>query len=944
MRAIGTQRRIAWFAAILCAVGSPAVGHDSGPVVPGFARFHESGDGDSAVGGRLLLGELNCTACHSAESPVAEWIEPKPAPVLDRISSRVRPAYLRRFLGDPHAVDPGTTMPNVFAEVDDATRDEQVEALVHFLATGGSVAELRSDPAAAKRGGVLFHSIGCAVCHGERREGAAVLPTSVPLSGVSEKYGIPGLAEFLRKPHDIRPGGRMPSLGLDEKQALDIAHFLVPDANPKAKDPRLTYKVYDGSFSNLPDFQSLEPTGEGQSDGFEVHVAGKDQNFAIVYEGFLKIDRTEEYWFLLASDDGSKLYIDGELVSNNDGVHAAMTVRGAKRLEAGVHPIRVEYAQVAGEQKLSVQYEAPGIPRQPVANAVYLTAEARRLKPAESESTERDDVFRLDPALAARGRELFTSLGCANCHRKKDGDAAIASTKVAPALRDMFDSVSSSSGCLADRPAAPAVDFGLTASQRNAIEAALSRFSVDLAESPLGPPSRSQQVDAAFERFNCYACHTRGGKGGVERERDGLFATTVPEMGDEGRIPPSLDGVGDKLNVGWMTHLLGHGATDRKYMRTRMPNFGADNVGFLAEALAGLDQRTEATHATLDLPEHRIESVGRELVGESALSCIKCHNFGPYSGTGIQAIDLQTMSHRLRHDWFVRYMLDPQKYRPGTRMPSSFRQNNRSAVKGILEGASDQQLAAIWTYLELGVRAPIPAGVVHSSIVLTPKERPILYRAFLEDLSPRGIAVGYPEQANLAFDADEMCLALIWHNAFLDASKHWVGRGNGAQRPLGDHVLSLVRGVPLAELPDSSAAWPVVPAKDQGWRFLGYRLDEGGRPTFRYGTEAFTVEDTPHPIDARTVKKTDAVLRRTLLITPASPALPKRLYARIAAGKTIEPQEGGSYRIDEALTIRLLAGRGDPHAVIRDSEAGQELLVPIPASIEPVKIEMEYEW
>src|SRR5690606_10186950 len=175
-------------------------------------------------------------------------------------------------------------------------------------------------------------------------------------------------------------------------------------------------------------------------------------------------------------------------------------------------------------------------------------------------------------------------------------------------------------------------------------------------------------------------------------------------------------------------------------------------------------------------------------------------------------------------------------------MPSSFRANNASAVRDVLDGKSDQQLAAIWSFLELGSKAPIPDGTVHSAIVLTPKDRPILYRGFLEGLSPRGIAVGYPERANLAFAADAMRLAIIWHNAFIDASMHWVGRGNGNQRPMGDHVLSLVPGVPLAVLPEDTTAWPTAAAKDQGWQFTGYRLDKAGRPTFRYSTGAFTVE------------------------------------------------------------------------------------------------------
>src|SRR5690606_31956616 len=213
----------------------------------------------------------------------------------------------------------------------------------------------------------------------------------------------------------------------------------------------------------------------------------------------------------------------------------------------------------------------------------------------------------------------------------------------------------------------------------------------------------------------------------------------------------------------------------------------------LADAFAALDRRDEVTIPAIDLPKHRIESVGRQLVGESALSCIKCHNVGNHAGTGIQAINLQTMTRRLRQDWFVRYMPDPQQYRPGTRMPSAF-PNGKSGVRDALGGDAGQQLAAIWTYLELGEKAPIPAGAVTSAIVLTPSERPIVYRGFLEGLSPRGIAVGYPEKAHIAFDAEQMCLALIWHNEFLDASQHWAGRGAGTIRPMGDHALSQVRG------------------------------------------------------------------------------------------------------------------------------------------------------
>lgn len=901
-----------------------------GPAVPGYRRFH-AGD-DDAAGGRLLIGELNCTACHAAEGPMAAWVSAKPAPVLDAVATRVKPEYLLKFLADPQGIDPGTTMPHLFAGVDPAKRDEQVTALVHFLASGGTVPEVRSDPAATRKGERLFHSIGCAVCHGPRKEGAETPPTAVPLGDLGVKYGITSLAEFLRDPHAVRPGGRMPSFNLDEKQALDVAHFLIPDANVRPKAPRLTYKVYEGSYGNLPDFKTLTAAGEGQADGFDIGVSGRDDNYALVFEGFLKIEKPGEYWFILGSDDGSRLFIDGQRVVNNDGTHPYQGVRGATKLEPGVHPLRLEYAQAGGEQKLTLDYEGPGVPKQPAANAVYLTREAKLPEVAVVDAGEKEKPFRLDPSQIEKGRELFASLGCASCHQKKQDDKAIASTKTAPALA----ALSPGKGCLAESPAAPAVNYGLTAKQRASIASAL-------ANRPAAEPNDAERIDLALVRFNCYACHVRGEKGGVEEDRNALFTTAVPEMGDEGRIPPHLTGIGDKLNTDWLRHVLAEGADDRKYMRTRMPKFGADNVGFLADAFAKADARTEVTFPTLDLPKHRVEAVGRQLVGESALSCIKCHNFGEFAGTGIQAINLQTMTRRLRKDWFFRYMPDPQEYRPGTRMPSAFNKG-RSAVRDVLDGDQNKQLEAIWTFLSLGPDAPPPAGAIGSAIVLEPKDKPIVYRNFLEGLSPRGIAVGYPEKANLAFDADAMSMALIWHNAFIDASKHWRGRGNGNQRPLGDHVLSLVRGVPVAVLADAATPWPDAKARDQGWRFHGYKLDAKGRPVFRYGTEALDVEDAPQPISAQSAGTTDAVLHRTITVTAANGgSLPEHAFLRLAAGQTIEQTGGRNYKIDGGLTVRLSPHPDSPAPIVRESEGRKELLLPLPASRE-ARVEVDYEW
>src|SRR5262249_27680558 len=145
-------------------------------------------------------------------------------------------------------------------------------------------------------------------------------------------------------------------------------------------------------------------------------------------------------------------------------------------------------------------------------------------------------------------------------------------------------------------------------------------------------------------------CHDRNSLGGVIPGRDEFFMSDMPEMGDEGRLPPSLTGVGAKLTTDWLKSLFDQGAKDRAYMLTRMPKFGLANVGGLATALeaadAALTKPAPAVHVVPD-NEKRIKAAGRRLVGSQGFSCIKCHTFAGQRSSGIQAISLTTMTSRL---------------------------------------------------------------------------------------------------------------------------------------------------------------------------------------------------------------------------------------------------------------------------------------------------------
>ncbi|HET6423027.1 MAG TPA: hypothetical protein VFG20_05045, partial [Planctomycetaceae bacterium] len=642
---------------MLCVAMAPAM-LSAAPRVPGFERFHaaQTDEGENVLlpsdAGRLLVQELNCLSCHKGPKELTA-VAPKKAPVLDDIGNRVRPEWLREYLADPQRIKPGTTMPHVLHAVPESDRPAAIEALTHFLASTGSVTDSHPDQTAAKRGKATFHRVGCTACHNAVETDAADIVTSTPLPDLGKKYTALSLAAFLKEPLKSRPSGRMPQFGLKDEDYRDIAQFFVQDVDLA---PNVEFAVYHGSWEKLPDFDALQPASTGQCAGFDLTVAGRANNYAIRFKSHLYVKAPAQHQFYLASDDGSRLTIAGQEIIAVDGVHPREETKGRHSFDVGWHPVIVDYFQGGGEAVLDVDIEGNGLKRMPLAAVVSLSKESPQ---AEKRG------FAVDASLAARGRELFQSVGCAACHQLKHDGQTLTAQQTAKPWNELQNKTG---GCLAESPAASVPQYRFSEEQRKSLASVLGST----------PPSRTPAdvVHATLVSFNCYACHKRGEIGGVEQPRDAFFSSTQKEMGDEGRIPPALTGVGDKLRDDWMKHVLEQGANDRQlYMQAKMPKFGGGNVGHLIEAFATVDRQAHsATDAppksAFKLPKYKVAAVGRHLVGANALSCIKCHDFATHPSQGVRAINLTTMTKRLREDWFHRYMLDPQAYRPGTRMPA----------------------------------------------------------------------------------------------------------------------------------------------------------------------------------------------------------------------------------------------------------------------------------
>lgn len=70
------------------------------------------------------------------------------------------------------------------------------------------------------------------------------------------------------------------------------------------------------------------------------------KNAGVTYTGYVKIPADDLYEFHLNSDDGSVLYVDDQLVVDNDGRHDLQDKSGFLPLRKGLHRIRVQYFNV----------------------------------------------------------------------------------------------------------------------------------------------------------------------------------------------------------------------------------------------------------------------------------------------------------------------------------------------------------------------------------------------------------------------------------------------------------------------------------------------------------------------------------------------------------------------------------------------------------------------
>jgi len=117
----------------------------------------------------------------------------------------------------------------------------------------------------------------------------------------------------------------------------------------------LKYSYYEGVWDSVPELSKLTPKKQGITSTLDLNFALKKDSFAVRFEGYIYISTKGLYDLWEVSDDGSKVYMNNELMFDNDGLHSADNpIVKALPLTPRYYPIRIDYFERTGGESITL--------------------------------------------------------------------------------------------------------------------------------------------------------------------------------------------------------------------------------------------------------------------------------------------------------------------------------------------------------------------------------------------------------------------------------------------------------------------------------------------------------------------------------------------------------------------------------------------------------------
>ncbi len=598
--------------------------------------------------GMRLIEQYGCYTCHKFTGHFEELAkERKPGPPLTHIAGKLSPEWVSKWIWDPKAFRPTTTMPNFWKthnNSDPASMARgivEVEAITHWLfansenyeplnppgvgasGTGNDAKLLRASAAMgdAGRGKKTFSEVGCLACHASAdfprpnvAEGQpGYMDPRLPLFGpelnqMGSKVGADWLYSWLMNPKHYSPDANMPSMKLSSQEAKDLTAYLLEKKNLRFERTRL--------------------------------ASGNDKIRDAVTLEFLRAERSSpeaDRALLAMSVDEKKTYVGQKLISHY-GCYSCHAIKGF------------------------------------------------------------EDAPNLGAELSLHGSKEVTKFAFENVHIPHTSREWWIFTKVrTPRIWDV--------GKIRDFQAkARMPHFGFTPEQATAITAVvIGHESKKVDDEKIRPvDGRLEKIIAghrALHKHNCIGCHAIEGRGG------GVLA----QYKDPSEGPPNLNTQGHKTQHEWLFAFLKN--TDlmiRPWVKIRMPQFEMtdEDARILTSYFAAVDRAQYPFVSSHADPLTRDEVAQVEKIVD-ALGCMTCHAVRR-NGEDLasSAPHFQNVKARLNGAWVPTWLRDPNSIMPGTRMPQLWPPVNPEdpkegymAVPGYFGDNAELQMKKVSDYL-----------------------------------------------------------------------------------------------------------------------------------------------------------------------------------------------------------------------------------------------------
>lgn len=604
--------------------------------------------------GKHLPEKFGCTPCHGGEGPAVN-----------------SPERAHGNFYDEHG-----HLENVEFVESRLNRGEKMQA--YCIKCHAGVQHLEGGEAIA-RGEHLFVELGCHGCHLTggyeelaKEDGVSVIGPSLRRIGAKVDHGW--LVRWVKNPHEFRPRTRMPNFLFGEQEAVQVAAFLLSTAR--------------------------QPSEEWLA----AHPTPPPTNGDLAAKGKALVDSLGcRACHAFAPDE-----VAGQLGANKDvapNLAAVAEKTDARWLYHWIKNPR-EYSAIARMPNLRLgDDEARAI-------TAYLTTLGEK-RPGPDGL----DARLSDPTSVAAGEKLVRKYGCAGCHdipgMEQESRIGVELSSFASKtkeelffgdrtdLRETWDDWTYQKLLTPRTYATKWIEqlmphFDLADEDIKALRTFLTSRTDSKVPAVYAYHAAGEDriVDGRrlVARYNCTGCHVIEGAGGDVRR----LYTEQPTL-----APPILLGEGEKVQADWLFHFVKAPGSIRPWLKIRMPTFGlSDDEANTVVAYFGAQDDVQVPFVHLEKAAYGrpVIEAGKLLMSKDYFDCFSCHQRGAEKPQGPPegwAPDLALAHARLNPEWVIKWLRDPQKLMPGTKMPSFF----PGGPPDVLGGDDEAQIRALRDYI-----------------------------------------------------------------------------------------------------------------------------------------------------------------------------------------------------------------------------------------------------